>query len=40
MTTKRRNMLRAAIAALSALVLLGVDLDVDIALNPLFGLLG
>lgn len=31
---------RTGLISLVALVLLGVDLDVDVTLNPLFGLLG
>jgi hypothetical protein len=31
---------RAILFSLTALLLLGVDLDVDVTINPLFGLLG
>jgi hypothetical protein len=40
MTTKRRNVYRAVLVAVAAVALLGIDLDVDVTLNPLFGLLG
>ena len=40
MTNTRTFLVRASVVALAALVLLGVDLDVDMTLNPVFGLLG
>lgn len=39
-TILRRNKSRIAIWTLAALVVLGPSLDVDVALNPFFGLFG
>jgi hypothetical protein len=40
MTKKQRNVYRAVLLTVATVALLGIDLDVDVTLNPLFGLFG